>query len=339
MVRRPDLERRMFIRDFGRGVLGISIGGVLIAACGDGEVLATTAATTTTSAPTTQASTTSTTAPTTTTTVESTTTTSVPATTTAPRSVLSVERVALGGTTAYLMVRGTEVAIVDTGTGGRTGDIGAALATVGLGWNDVGTVIITHKHGDHVGSLNGVLREATDAIVGTGQADIAGINSERPLEAFEDGQVVFGSTIIATPGHTVGHISVWDEANTGSDRRRCSQRRRQRSGRRGWCLWSQRSIHAGHDDCHRIRPQDRRPGTRHDLLRPRHPQTRRRCRRSYSSVGRAVREPRSREASKPRSSLGSGASPAASSIPGHEQEALWAPASLLWPRSRLAHDP
>ena len=212
MVRRPDIERRIFIRDFGRGVLGISIGGVLLVACGDGEAAATTlSSATTTSTPTTQVSTTSTTAGSTTTTVQSTTTTAAPATTAAPRSVLSVERVALGSTTAYLMVRGTEVAIVDTGTGGRTGDIGAALATVGLGWTDVGTVIITHKHGDHVGSLNGVLRKATEAIVGTGQADIAGINSERPLEAFEDGQVVFGSTIIATPGHTAGHISVWDE--------------------------------------------------------------------------------------------------------------------------------
>ena len=206
LSRRRILDRRMFIRDFGRGVLGISIGGVLLAACGDGaDTVSSTAAsgTSQSSSPASTDVTSSTAAPTT--------TTSDVATTQGSASRrLDVNRVALGFVSAYVMVRETEAAIVDTGNPGSAPLIEKALVEVGLGWGSVATVILTHRHPDHVGSLNAVLAEATEAIVGTGAADLGGISSDRALVAFEDGQEVFGSTIIATPGHTEGHISVWD---------------------------------------------------------------------------------------------------------------------------------
>ena len=68
------------------------------------------------------------------------------------------------------------------------------------------------KHGDHVGSLGAVLREVTDAVVGAGAADLDGIGGGATLTPLAHGQTVFGATIIATPGHTDGHISVWDES-------------------------------------------------------------------------------------------------------------------------------
>lgn len=43
-----------------------------------------------------------------------------------------------------------------------------------------------------------------------GEADIAAIQSPRPLVAVGDGDEVFGLQVIATPGHTAGHISILD---------------------------------------------------------------------------------------------------------------------------------
>lgn len=208
------VSRRIFIRDFGRGVLGISIGTGLLAACTPDPAAETPAASPVPSSTTTAgAPATTTSAPTTSTTEATTTTTESlpPASTIAQIDPLSVERMALGNTTAYLMVRGTAVALVDTGGGGRIGDIEEALATIGLGWDAMGTVILTHRHGDHVGSLAAVMRELSDPIVGAGEGDLGSISGADTIQAFADGDTVFGSTIVSTPGHTAGHIAVWDE--------------------------------------------------------------------------------------------------------------------------------
>ena len=122
MSRFEQVSRRIFIRDFGRGVLGISIGGGVLAACSTeaDSTTTTTLAPTTTAAPTTTEAPTTTAVPETTTTTEATTTTTEPEpppSTIAQTEPLTVERMALGNTTAYLMIRGTEVALVDTGGG------------------------------------------------------------------------------------------------------------------------------------------------------------------------------------------------------------------------------
>jgi len=105
-------------------------------------------------------------------------------------------------------VRGGEAAIVDTGTFGSAGSSEAALTTVGLGCDAVGHVIVTHSHGDHVGSLPDVLGRVSDATAYAGAGDIARITSPRPLVSVGDGDRVFGLDIIETPGH----ISVIDAA-------------------------------------------------------------------------------------------------------------------------------
>jgi glyoxylase-like metal-dependent hydrolase (beta-lactamase superfamily II) len=202
------LDRRTFIRDMGKGVIGIAVGGLALVACGDAETGSDSTASTD-AAPTTGATTTPATQPSPATTRTSTSTTAAAAT-----GALTFERVALGNVSAYLLVRGTEAAIVDTGNPGSAGDIEAALSSVGLGWADVGHVIVTHRHGDHVGSLNAVAEAATDAILGTGAGDIDSITAPRPLEAYEDGASVFGLQVVTTPGHTPGHIAVWDAATS-----------------------------------------------------------------------------------------------------------------------------
>src|SRR6185503_5829539 len=67
-------------------------------------------------------------------------------------------------------------------------------------------------HGDHVGNLNEILAQAPEATVYAGAPDIPRIESARAITPVEDGQEVFGTQIIATPGHTPGHISVYDPA-------------------------------------------------------------------------------------------------------------------------------
>ncbi|HYH51241.1 MAG TPA: MBL fold metallo-hydrolase [Acidimicrobiia bacterium] len=120
------------------------------------------------------------------------------------------KRAALGVVSAYVLVRGREAAIVDTGLQGSERQIGDAVTAAGRSWGDVRHVIVTHKHPDHAGSLAAVLGAASNATAWAGEADIASIESPRPLEAAADGAEVFGLRIVATPGHTPGHISVFD---------------------------------------------------------------------------------------------------------------------------------
>lgn len=111
---------------------------------------------------------------------------------------------------AYVLVRGSEVAIVDTGTPGNVAQFTDVIQSAGLGWDAVNHVVLTHHHGDHVGGLNGILSEATMATVYAGEADIPQIIAPQPIQGVLDGDEVFGMQIIGTPGHTPGHISVYD---------------------------------------------------------------------------------------------------------------------------------
>jgi glyoxylase-like metal-dependent hydrolase (beta-lactamase superfamily II) len=122
------------------------------------------------------------------------------------------QRASFGFVSAYVLARGGEAAIVDTGEGAAAATIEGALTAAGLGWDAVGHVILTHRHGDHVGGLESVLAAAPDAIAYAGEADIPSISSSKPLTAVADGEEVFDLTIVATPGHTAGHIAVFDEA-------------------------------------------------------------------------------------------------------------------------------
>jgi glyoxylase-like metal-dependent hydrolase (beta-lactamase superfamily II) len=121
------------------------------------------------------------------------------------------ERVNLGFVAAYVLVRGGEAAVVDTGTPGSATVIEETLTRIGLGWDAVGHVILTHLHDDHAGSADAVLTAAADATGYAGAPDLPGIAAPRPLIAVADGDRVFDLRIVATPGHTAGSISVLDE--------------------------------------------------------------------------------------------------------------------------------
>jgi glyoxylase-like metal-dependent hydrolase (beta-lactamase superfamily II) len=127
----------------------------------------------------------------------------------ADRATGDWRRVNLSFVSAYLLVRGGEVAVVDLGTENSAAAIEAALQAAGSNWKAVRHIILTHQHADHVGGLADVAPKVNAAIY-AGQADLGSILSDKPLKPVNDGDEVFGLRIIGTPGHTVGHISVFD---------------------------------------------------------------------------------------------------------------------------------
>jgi glyoxylase-like metal-dependent hydrolase (beta-lactamase superfamily II) len=128
----------------------------------------------------------------------------------APSGAASWQRVNLGFVSAYLLVRGGEAALVDTGVAGSEADIEASLGALGLGWTNVAHVILTHRHADHAGSVVAVMAKAPAAVGYAGAEDLAAISVDRPLTAVGDGERVFGLQVVTTPGHTAGSISVFD---------------------------------------------------------------------------------------------------------------------------------
>ena len=100
------------------------------------------------------------------------------------------ERVNMGFVSAYLLIRGGEAALVDTGEAGSEAAIESSLTSIGLGWSAVGHVIITHSHGDHSGSRIAVLERAAGATGYAGAEDIPGMGGVE-LTAVGDGDRVF----------------------------------------------------------------------------------------------------------------------------------------------------
>lgn len=116
----------------------------------------------------------------------------------------------LGSVSAYVLVRGNEGLVVDTGNPGSADQIGEALRTLNVTYDDVRHVVLTHSHPDHIGSLPAVLERAASATVYAGGADIPDITSPIEVTAVGGGDDVLGLEVIDTPGHTPGSISVFD---------------------------------------------------------------------------------------------------------------------------------
>lgn len=192
------ISRRVALKDMGKAGLALMVFG---AACTDesGSVTTSDDQSTTTS-------------PTTTTSLQETTSSTVGTSTTPGGIGTDWARVNMGFVSAYILFRGGEAALVDTGQAGAENDINAALQAIDLGWDAVTSVIVTHRHGDHVGGLDAVAGLATNANIYGGAGDIESFGSfeaQGPV-AVGDDDIVFGLEIIETPGHTPGHISVLD---------------------------------------------------------------------------------------------------------------------------------
>jgi glyoxylase-like metal-dependent hydrolase (beta-lactamase superfamily II) len=190
------ITRRHFMRAIGKGSAAVALVGV--AACSTDEPAATTL-------PTESSTTSSGTATPTTVTAGA-----EPSTTSPPSASGEWARVNLGFVSAYVFVRGGEAALIDTGTSGSASQVESTLGDLGLGWGDLSTIVLTHHHGDHVGSLPAIMEAAGSATAYAGAEDIPNITSPRPVSSVADGDIVFGLEVITTPGHTPGHISILD---------------------------------------------------------------------------------------------------------------------------------
>jgi glyoxylase-like metal-dependent hydrolase (beta-lactamase superfamily II) len=99
---------------------------------------------------------------------------------------------------------------VDTGVAGSVDAIVDVLDEAGPGVSGVRHVILTHKHPDHAGSINEVLAATPKATGYVGTADLSEVDATQRLTPLDDGDEVFGLQLVGTPGHTAGHLAVFD---------------------------------------------------------------------------------------------------------------------------------
>jgi len=121
--------------------------------------------------------------------------------------------------------------LVDTGIESSVPRIRDALATLGSGPEDLKRIFLTHQHIDHTGGIQGLLEWAPHAEVGAPEYEAEVISGRRRPDLFSnpvlrflarnaqlptapvgkvlrEGDLVSRFRIIATPGHTLGHVSL-----------------------------------------------------------------------------------------------------------------------------------
>jgi glyoxylase-like metal-dependent hydrolase (beta-lactamase superfamily II) len=115
----------------------------------------------------------------------------------------------------FIVPRPDGVVLVDVGPPSTGSEIEGALGHIGATWSDVSDIVLTNAHLDHVGGLAEVAEHVPQAVVRAGAADLAEIRLDsRSVKPLLDGDRVRDVVILETPGHTPGHLSLIDEANS-----------------------------------------------------------------------------------------------------------------------------
>lgn len=130
-------------------------------------------------------------------------------------SGLTWTRASYGFVSAFVLVRDGEAVVFDTGTSaGGAAPIEQALSAAGVGWDAVADVVVSHRHPDHVGGLAAVAAAAPAATVHAAMPDLDVVRQDVESAAeIVDGDVVLGLRIVATPGHTEGHLAAFDDGS------------------------------------------------------------------------------------------------------------------------------
>ena len=134
----------------------------------------------------------------------------------------------MGMVIAYLVTEDDGLTVIDTMIGGSAGRIIAAAEASGA---PIVRIVLTHAHGDHVGSLDALKEKLPDAevIVSTRDARLLAKDMSldpaepkdklrggypgaetKPDRTVDPGDQVGSLDVIATPGHTPGHIALLD---------------------------------------------------------------------------------------------------------------------------------
>lgn len=142
---------------------------------------------------------------------------------------MTVNRIArLGMVNAYLVSEDDGLTVIDTAIPGSAGAITKAAEALGA---PITRIVLTHAHGDHIGSLDKLAAAHPDAEVTISARDERLLRKDKSLDPGEPGDKVGGSypgaetkpgrtvtggerigslEVIWAPGHTPGHIALLD---------------------------------------------------------------------------------------------------------------------------------
>ena len=132
----------------------------------------------------------------------------------------------------YLVINGKELIVIDTGTPGNAKKIVDFIQKIGHQPSEVTTIILTHYHMDHAGSVKD-LKDLTNAKVAVSAEDADFVSGDKPypkpknllLRAasslikiatvnvdfkLKDGDKIGNLTVIEAAGHTPGSIFLYD---------------------------------------------------------------------------------------------------------------------------------
>ena len=128
----------------------------------------------------------------------------------------------------YLVVEDDGLSIIDTGVAGTAVLLAEAAAQL---QRPVRRILLTHAHGDHVGGLDRLCARYPEAEVAIGVRDARFLAGDRSLDASEpqaklrggfvttrtrparllrDGDRIGPFQVVASPGHTPGHLAFLD---------------------------------------------------------------------------------------------------------------------------------
>ena len=135
----------------------------------------------------------------------------------------------LGFVNAYLVREDDGLTLVDTMLSGSAEGILAAAQALGT---PITRIVLTHAHGDHAGSLDALAQRLPGAEIAISAREARLMAGDRalladepdsklrggwpqvatqPTRLLEDGDRVGSLRVVAAPGHTPGHIALFDE--------------------------------------------------------------------------------------------------------------------------------
>ena len=140
----------------------------------------------------------------------------------------------LGLVNCYLVRESDSFTLIDTGiSGGAQGMIDAARA---IASEPIARLLLTHAHMDHIGSLDGLASALGEPQVAIGRREARLLPKKpaqdrsldpgepqcpvkggfpgavtRPTHLLSDGELYGSLRVVATPGHTPGHLAYFDE--------------------------------------------------------------------------------------------------------------------------------